>query len=124
MTAHHGGSRSTSAQIVGVQFGDEHKYEKYERISTFDWVKGAPGDERERLLKIGCGASVVAAAIGDASALGALVAAKDVEAVWRSDRLSIRARREVVDLLVSVTVLPVHKGVRFHPEQVAIEWKG
>jgi hypothetical protein len=65
MTAHHGGSRSTSAHIVGVQFGDEHKYEKYERISTFNWVNGAPGDERERLLEIGCGASVVAVVVGD-----------------------------------------------------------
>ncbi len=32
--------------------------------------------------------------------------------------------RQVVDELMTVTLLPAGKGVRFSPEHVRIEWKG
>ncbi len=54
-------------------------------------------------------------------ALTALVAAEDVQAAW--DAASLDARRQVVDVLMEVTVLSVGRGIRWSPEQVSITWK-
>jgi site-specific DNA recombinase len=48
--------------------------------------------------------------------LAELAAAEDVRAVW--DRLDLPGRREAVQLLYTVTVLPAGRGTRFHPSQV------
>lgn len=55
------------------------------------------------------------------SPVTALADAEDVGAAWES--LSLRSRKQVVDLLMTVTILPAGKGVRFSPEQVRIEWR-
>lgn len=47
--------------------------------------------------------------------------AGDVGAAW--DRLTIAAQREVVEALVTVTILPAGVGKRFDPEDVQIEWR-
>lgn len=52
----------------------------------------------------------------------ALVSADDVRVRWNA--LPLRHKRAVIDALVVVTVLPVTRGARFDPDQVAIEWKG
>ena len=45
--------------------------------------------------------------------------------VIRSRRagLPLLAKRDVVDTLMTVTILPAGKGVTFVPEQVRIEWR-
>lgn len=49
----------------------------------------------------------------------------DVEDVAeRFDMLPLLQQREVVRTLCDVVILPAGKGVRFHPEQVRIDWKG
>jgi site-specific DNA recombinase len=67
----------------------------------------------------------ISAAVGTSPA-AALVMAGDVDETWA--RLSIRDRRTIIDLLATVTVLPVGRGKRWDPERVAeqirIEWKG
>lgn len=55
------------------------------------------------------------------SPAAALVSADDVTAAWQA--LTLRQQRAVVDELLVATVLPAGKGVRWSPEQVAIEWK-
>lgn len=59
-------------------------------------------------------------ALGE-SPLAALADAEDVRAAWES--LSLRSRKQVVELLMTVTILPAGKGVRFDPEQVQVEWR-
>ncbi len=54
-------------------------------------------------------------------ALAELVSADDVAERWAE--LPLAQRREVIELLMTVTILPSGKGVRFIPEHVAIEWR-
>lgn len=67
----------------------------------------------------------VEAAMADAgrvNLLGPVLQAADVEAAW--DALSVSRRRAVVDVLMTVTLLPPGRGTRtFRPESVRIEWK-
>jgi hypothetical protein len=39
-------------------------------------------------------------------------------------KLTVREVREVIRALMTVRIAPAGKGIRFHPEQVSIEWKG
>ncbi len=57
-------------------------------------------------------------------ALAQMVGADDVPAAWES--LVWKARREVLDALMTVTVLPVPLGTprRFSPEFIRIDWNG
>ncbi len=55
-------------------------------------------------------------------AVTAVVGAEDVAGAWGG--LTLRQRRQVVELLVTVTILEAGRGARFTPETVAIEWKG
>lgn len=59
-------------------------------------------------------------ALGTSPAV-ALVGAVDVEQAWQA--MPMRQQRAVVDELLTATVLPAGKGVRWSPEQVAIEWR-
>ncbi len=60
-------------------------------------------------------------AVGE-SPVTALIAAEDIPAAWRA--MSLRDRKQVVDRLMTVTILPAGKGQRFDPEHLKIEWKG
>ncbi len=62
------------------------------------------------------------AAAGGNEQVTALVTSADVRKRWVG--LPLRHKRAVIDALMVVTVLPVTRGARFTPEQVAIEWKG
>lgn len=62
----------------------------------------------------------ISRALGE-SPLAALTSAEDVAASWAA--LPLRDQKQVVDLLMTVTILPAGKGQRFHPEQVRIEWR-
>jgi len=53
--------------------------------------------------------------------LADLVTADDIQVVW--DRLPLHRRRAVIDLLMTVTLLPGRKGPRFDPSTVEIEWR-
>lgn len=53
--------------------------------------------------------------------LAALVGVQDVRAAW--DQLSLGERRAVIDTLMTVTILPAGKGIRFRPEHVRIDWR-
>lgn len=55
------------------------------------------------------------------SPLAALTTAQDVRAVWAT--LPVRKRRDVIDALTEVTILPSGKGIRFSPEHVQITWR-
>ncbi len=65
--------------------------------------------------------STLTAAAG-ASPAAVLASTDDVQRTWEA--LGVNARRQVVDELMTVTLLPAGKGVRFSPEHVRIEWKG
>ncbi len=60
-------------------------------------------------------------AASDSSPAAALAAADDVQHVW--DTLGVNARRQIVDELMTVTLLPAGKGARFQPEHVRVEWR-
>lgn len=60
-------------------------------------------------------------AVDRPDALAAMVTAEDVRAAWEAAPLD--ARRQVVDALMAVTVLPAGRGARFAPEQVNITWR-
>jgi site-specific DNA recombinase len=62
----------------------------------------------------------ILAATGDGP-LANIIGADDVAATWA--RLPLLAKREVIDTLMMVTILPAGKGVTFAPEQVHIEWR-
>jgi site-specific DNA recombinase len=51
----------------------------------------------------------------------ALADADDVRAAWQA--MPLIDRKQVVDLLMTVTILPAGKGQRFTPAQVQVEWK-
>jgi site-specific DNA recombinase len=53
--------------------------------------------------------------------LTTLLGADDVAAVWAG--LTLIAKRAVIGVLMTVTILPVGKGQRFDPEQVQIDWR-
>lgn len=55
------------------------------------------------------------------SPITALADAEDVQAAW--DAMPLRDRKQVVALLMTVTILPAGKGQRFNPDQVRIEWR-
>jgi hypothetical protein len=64
----------------------------------------------------------IARALGE-SPVAALTDADDVAEAW--DQLPLRDRKQVIDTLMTVTILPAGKGARFDPErQLRIEWKG
>ena len=63
----------------------------------------------------------LAAAVGT-SPVAALVSAVDVVEAW--GLLDVRTRKSVVDLLLSVTILPAGRGSRFDRSQVRLAWKG
>ncbi len=65
--------------------------------------------------------SALAAATGFSPA-ARLASADDVQRTWEA--LGVNARRQVVDELMTVTLLPAGKGRRFAPEQVRMRWKG
>lgn len=59
---------------------------------------------------------------GRVDVLGALVGAEDVQAVWKG--LTLARRRAVIDLLATVIIKPVGRGVRnFDPASVEIDWR-
>lgn len=62
----------------------------------------------------------ISQALGESPAL-ALAGADDVRAAWAD--MPLRNRKQVVDLLMTVTILPAGKGQRFDPSQVRIDWK-
>jgi site-specific DNA recombinase len=62
------------------------------------------------------------AATGGHEQVVALATSGSVRGRWEA--LPLRHRRAVIDALMVVTVLPVTRGARFEPEQVAVEWKG
>jgi site-specific DNA recombinase len=64
--------------------------------------------------------SRIIAALGD-SPVAQLADSVDVAAAWEA--LDVRARKAVIDALMTVTVLPAGRGARFSVEQVEIEWK-
>lgn len=61
------------------------------------------------------------AATGGNEQVVALATSDNVRKRW--DALPLRHKRAVIDSLMVVTVLPVTRGARFQPEQVAIEWR-
>jgi len=73
-------------------------------------LKARLGDLQQRMAATGCHEQVVALATSD-----------NLRKRWES--LPLRHKRTVIDALMTVTVLPVTRGARFDPEQVAIEWK-
>jgi DNA invertase Pin-like site-specific DNA recombinase len=73
-------------------------------------LKGRLGSLQQRLAASGGNEQVVA-----------LATSEDLRSRW--DGLPLRHRRAVIDALMLVTVLPVTRGARFEPEQVAIEWR-
>jgi DNA invertase Pin-like site-specific DNA recombinase len=62
----------------------------------------------------------ILAATGDGP-LANIVGADDVAATWTG--LPLLAKREIIDTLMTVTILPAGKGVRFDLDQVTIEWR-
>lgn len=55
------------------------------------------------------------------SPLAPLLGAADVQDTWAS--LPILQQRAVIDALMTVHIEPAGKGVRFHPDQVRIQWR-
>ena len=91
-----------------------------EGVLTAGQLRTATERLRERL-------GALEATMVDTSAsvvLATMVGAADVPAAWEA--LAWRARREVLDAIMIVTVLPVPVGSprRFSPEFIRIDWKG
>lgn len=59
--------------------------------------------------------------VGGHEQVVALATSGDLRGRWAA--LPLRHKRSVIAALVVVTVLPVTRGARFAPEQVAIEWR-
>lgn len=85
----------------------------------------SPADVRTQAERIGAELADVERRIEQAdgsSPFAAMIGAPDVAATWQA--MSLQARRETIRVLFeSLTVLPVTKGARFHPSQVAYEWQ-
>jgi site-specific DNA recombinase len=63
------------------------------------------------------------ASAGRVNALAPLITADDAGAVWES--LDVSQRRAVVEMLMTVTLLPPGRGVRtFRPQTVVVTWAG
>lgn len=86
-------------------------------LTTAEGYRRAAGRVRERLDAIERERS----AASSISPLAPLLGADDVRTVWNG--LALRAKRAVIDLLVTVTIAPAGKGVRFDPAQVYIGWR-
>lgn len=54
-------------------------------------------------------------------ALAPLLAAENVEAVWKETDLE--QRRRIIDVLLTVHIMPTTRGSRFRPEDISIEWR-
>ncbi|MEQ4518495.1 recombinase family protein [Pseudarthrobacter sp. B907] len=79
---------------------------------------------REQSGKLGRALADVEAAIASSTGLNpaaAVVGADDVGKAW--DGLPLGTQRQIIRALMTVTVMPAGKGVRFDPEQIQIEWK-
>jgi site-specific DNA recombinase len=61
----------------------------------------------------------ISRALGE-SPITALADVEDVAAAWQS--MPLRERKQIVALLMTVTIAPAGKGQRFSPDQVGIEW--
>jgi site-specific DNA recombinase len=61
----------------------------------------------------------ISRALGE-SPITALADVEDVAAAWQS--MPLRERKQIVALLMTVTIVPAGKGQRFSPDQVGIEW--
>jgi hypothetical protein len=70
--------------------------------------------------KIGALEDRISQALGESPVL-TLATAEDVGVAWEG--LALRDRKQVVDLLMTVTILPAGKGQRFDPSQVQIDWR-
>lgn len=73
-------------------------------------LKARMADLQQRMTATGSHEQVVALATSD-----------NLRKRWES--LPLRHKRAVIEALMVVTVLPVIRGARFTPDQVAIEWK-
>lgn len=62
----------------------------------------------------------IGAALGE-SVAAVLATSGDVRATWEA--MPLGRQRQVVDELLTATLLPAGKGVRFEPEQVRVQWK-
>jgi len=56
------------------------------------------------------------------AALASVVESGDVEQAWGA--LDLKQKKEMITLLVTITLLPTTPGPGFNPEHVRIEWKG
>lgn len=70
--------------------------------------------------KIGALEDRIGQALGESPVL-TLAAAEDVRTAW--DAMPMRDRKQAVDLMMTVTILPAGKGQRFSPDQVQIQWR-
>ena len=78
---------------------------------------------REQAGKLSTELEAVEGSIGAAETLNpvaSVIGASDVAAAWAA--LPLGHKRQIIRTLMSVTVLPAGKGVRFSPEQVQIDW--
>jgi len=55
------------------------------------------------------------------AALASVVESTDVEQAW--DALDLKQQKELIALLMTITLLPTTRGSGFNPEHVRIEWK-
>jgi site-specific DNA recombinase len=62
----------------------------------------------------------ISTAVGE-SPVTALIAAEDIRAAWEA--MLLCDRKQVVDRLMTVRILPAGKGKRFTREQVGIPWR-
>lgn len=79
---------------------------------------------REQAGRIGAelhGVEAALAAMDTLNPTAAIIAADDVAAAWEAQPLGVR--RQIIRALITVTLKPAGKGVRFSPDQVQIEWK-
>jgi hypothetical protein len=60
-------------------------------------------------------------AVTGSTPLARVVGTTDV--VQALERLTLREVRAIISTLMTVRILPAGKGIRFHPNQVAIEWR-
>lgn len=114
------GMREQQARAAGIRERlDDLATGLEEGVLTLQAVRKS--SERLRAELAAIEAEMAAAVHTDA--LGPLVAAQDVAGVWSG--LDIAQRRQVVDALMTVTLLKPESGRRdFDPASVKIEWKG
>jgi DNA invertase Pin-like site-specific DNA recombinase len=84
----------------------------------------SPAAARQQATKVSAALAAAERAVSDAEGanpVAGLIAARDIAAAW--ERLEVGDQRRIVRALMTVTVLPAGKGVRFDPDQVRIDWK-